>query len=184
MCGISAVSANDIWAVGQDLNNGPDQGLVEHWNGKQWSVVSTPQTGSASNALFAVAASSQNALSVGRIESDITPSTTLAEHWNGNRWSVTSSSNAGLSDNNLYGVTTISPGDAWAAGDDIDQAGNNRTLIEHWNGSSWNIVASPNPGAQGSNILGGIVAVSAHDVWAVGGFDNGGNTRTLIEHFC
>src|SRR5258706_5160860 len=37
-------------------------------------------------------------------------------------------------------------------------------LIEHWNGSSWSVVSSPN----GSNELYAVAAVSANDVWAVG----------------
>ena len=182
--GISAASASNIWAVGQYFSNSPDQGLVEHWNGSGWSVVNTPKTGTASNALFAVSASSASTLSVGRIESDITPSTTLAEQLKTGIWNIVPSTSAGPSDNNLYGVTSISANDAWAAGNYIDKAGNARTLIEHGNGSKWTIVSSPSPGAGGDNILGGIVAVSAHDVWAIGGDDSGGPTQTLIEHYC
>ena len=182
--GISAVSANNIWAVGQYFNTSPDQGLVEHWNGTRWNVVNTPDTGTASNALFAVSASSASTWSVGRIESDITPSTTLTEQWNGATWNIAFSPSAGPSDNNLYGVTGIASNDAWAAGNYINKAGNARTLIEHWDGSQWTIAPSPSPGPGGDNILGGIVAVSAHDIWAVGGYDNGGSTHTLIEHYC
>lgn len=182
--GISAASANDIWAVGQYFNNSPDQSLVEHWNGKQWDVVKTPTTNAASNALFAVSASSQGIWSAGRIESDITPTTSLTEQWNGSNWNIVFSPSRGPSDNNLYGVTNISSQDVWAAGNSINAAGNDLTLIEHWDGSQWTIVASPDPGVHGSNILGGIAATSSNDVWAVGGYDNGGSTLTLIEHYC
>src|SRR5260370_30168193 len=41
------------------------------------------------------------------------------------------------------------------------------TLIEHWDGSRWSIVNSPNVGT-GNNELWGISATSATDVWAVG----------------
>jgi hypothetical protein len=40
------------------------------------------------------------------------------------------------------------------------------TLIEHWNGTAWSIVASPN--GPGSNFLESVAVVSATDVWAVG----------------
>jgi hypothetical protein len=185
--GVADISANNVWAVGFYRNVGdssPTRTLIEHWDGKQWNVVNTPDTGSASNALFAVAVSSQSTWSIGRIESDLTPTTTLTEQWNGSRWHTVTSPSRGPSDNNLYGVSSVSSSDAWAAGNDIDQAGNARTLIEQWNGKQWHISPSPSPGGGGNNILGGIVALSANDIWAVGGYDNGGSTHTLIEHFC
>ena len=46
---VDAVSADDVWAVGQQLGaQAPDQGLVEHWNGHHWSVVRLPASVSAS----------------------------------------------------------------------------------------------------------------------------------------
>jgi hypothetical protein len=38
---ITAISADDIWAVGEDLTDG-NVTLAAHWNGKKWSIVSTP----------------------------------------------------------------------------------------------------------------------------------------------
>src|SRR5207253_1359432 len=52
-----------------------------------------------------------------------------------------------------------------------------RTLVEHWNGSQWSVVPSPN--GAGNNALNGVAAVSANDVWAVGSISN----QTLIEHW-
>lgn len=42
--GLAVVSARDIWAPGATSNDGGNtlQTLVERWNGKQWSVVSSP----------------------------------------------------------------------------------------------------------------------------------------------
>src|SRR5439155_1076907 len=56
------------------------------------------------------------------------------------------------------------------------------TLIEHWDGTSWSLVPSPNPGA-GYISLYAVAAVSANDVWAVGNYYNGNLTPTLIEHW-
>ena len=57
-----------------------------------------------------------------------------------------------------------------------------QTLIEHWNGTSWSIVSSPNPGAGGLN---GVAIISATDIWAVGAFFNTTSniTQTLIEQW-
>ena len=41
-------------------------------------------------------------------------------------------------------------------------------LVEHWDGTSWSVVASPNPNPQGNNSLFAITAVNANDIWAFG----------------
>ncbi len=58
-------------------------------------------------------------------------------------------------------------------------------MFEHWNGQHWSIVKSPTPGGLQS-LLNGVVALSANDIWAVGGSDSGGGkypNLTLIEHW-
>jgi hypothetical protein len=42
--GVAAAAANDVWAVGAHGNpsNGAYLTLVEHWDGQQWSIVSSP----------------------------------------------------------------------------------------------------------------------------------------------
>jgi hypothetical protein len=87
----------------------------------------------------------------------------------------------------LSAVTALSPTNVWAVG---NTAGGRATLIEHFNGTSWSVVASPNA-ATGSvldaNALTGIAAASANDIYAVGFFADptiaGGFERTLIEHW-
>ena len=70
----------------------------------------------------------------------------------------------------------------WAVGNFTTASGSEQTLIEHWNGTSWSVVASPNPGAGGLN---GVAIVSATDSWAVGDFFNttSSATQTLIEQW-
>lgn len=63
------------------------------------------------------------------------------------------------------------------------------TLILHWNGSAWSVVPSPNPGglnAGEASVLYGVVALSAHDVQAVGYYqtDYFSPTTTLAESYC
>src|SRR5207248_8739770 len=49
--------------------------------------------------------------------------------------------------NYLYNVGVVSSTDAWAVGFSRPEGSSSEaTLIEHWNGSSWTIVPSPNPG--------------------------------------
>jgi hypothetical protein len=59
-------------------------------------------------------------------------------------------------------------------------------LIEHWDGSSWTIVPSPQPGL--SRELYGVVALSATDVWAVGYYSQRSGvgfvySRPLVLHW-
>src|SRR5262249_60698024 len=59
------------------------------------------------------------------------------------------------------------------------------TLIEHWDGTNWSIVPSPNPDTQ-SNQLHAIAGVASNDLWAVGGRGDGITCcpdESLTEHW-
>jgi hypothetical protein len=85
----------------------------------------------------------------------------------------------------LDGVATIlSASDIWAVGDDSAGYPNpDQTLIEHWNGTQWGVVFSPNSNTD--DALYGVAAVSTDDVWAVGteGDPLSGFYGTLIEQW-
>ncbi len=54
---VAALSASDIWAVGDYLTNGDNgvyQTLIEHWDGKQWSIAPSPNVGTNNNFLYSV----------------------------------------------------------------------------------------------------------------------------------
>ncbi|HEX9988655.1 MAG TPA: hypothetical protein VGE45_09285 [Chloroflexia bacterium] len=77
----------------------------------------------------------------------------------------------------LYGIEVVSANDIWAVG--LDYTGPTaRTLIEHWNGTQWAIVPSPNVGTESSYLF-KVSAVSASDIWAIGTH----NGRTLALHW-
>jgi hypothetical protein len=63
-----------------------------------------------------------------------------------------------------------------------DNSGN-KTLIEHWDGSAWTVVPSPNPGT--GQVLAGVRLVSKNDGWAVGSFapSGGSGTKAMIVHW-
>ena len=52
------------------------------------------------------------------------------------------------------------------------------TLIEHWNGTAWKRVPSPNP-SSAANLLSGVAAVSATGAWAAGNYGDLERTFTL-----
>jgi len=133
-----------------------------------WSVVSTPKTGSNFNYLNGVAALSANDVwAVGAYFNGSGFRKTLIEQWDGTKWSKVLSPNVGSDNNVLFGVAPISANDVWAVGGHRTRLGTYQTLIEHWDGTSWSIVSSPNVGS-GSNDLFAVGAISTSDVWAVG----------------
>jgi hypothetical protein len=108
---------------------------------------------------------------------------TLAEHFDGTRWTGYPLPNVGTEENVLLGVSMPSPGHAWAVGYYVNGKFQQHTLIEHFNGSSWSVVPSPNPSAA-HNILYGVSAVSDTDVWAVGASEKtSGHWQALVEHW-
>jgi Peptidase_C39 like family len=183
--GVAAVSANDIWAVGQYFSAtvGLSQTLIEHWNGAQWSVVPSPNVGSEEGILKAVGVdSSHDVWAVGASYVSTTgPAQDLVEHWDGSAWSIVSSPYAGTPEQ-LEAVAATSSSNAWAVGAYFNASRINQTLIEHWDGSAWSIVPSPNVGT-GDNGLSSISLVSVSDIWAVGWYYNNKISQTLIEHW-
>jgi hypothetical protein len=179
---VSAVSADDVWAVGYigSLTPPPTttgvpptaiaaQTLSEHWDGRTWSIVGLPD----------IAA-----------RDGVTP------------WDVLTAVVA-ISQDDVWAVGVTE----WDLGDGIPVA---QPLVEHWNGAYWSLVDVPDPeplppdwalahdpvpagtsGAVGSAALLGITASSVDDVWAVGGYedDRGAETgnvspwATLTEHW-
>ena len=113
---------------------------------------------------------------------------TLIEHWDGASWSIVPSPNppANFANVELDGAFALSTTNVWAVGFYENPNFLARfTLIEHWDGSSWRIVSSPNPDTQ-LDELHSIAGVASNDLWAVGGRGNGDTCcpfQSLIEHW-
>jgi len=165
--GVTAVSVNDVWAVGSYDNSYIGDTLVEHWNGSAWSVVFSPSPSSTTDQLLGVATvSSTDVWAVGHSYS-LGNYPTLVEHWNGKNWSVVSSPSPSSIDY-LYGVAAVSASDVWAVGYACNcPSGLHQTLTEQSNGKKWSVVSSPNP-ATADNYLTGVAALSTGQVWAIG----------------
>jgi hypothetical protein len=97
-------------------------------------------------------------------------------------WTGLQPPSPGTGGNELLGVAVLSACDAWAVGDDNGSGGGRQTLTEHWNGSSWTVLPSPDPGVVDS-VLTSVGPVSAANVWAVGYTANGADGETLILHW-
>ena len=161
--GVAALASNNIWAVGRAQF--PDFGrraLLEHYDGATWQLVSgPPDAGGVLNGISALGPA--NLWAVGAAGGR-----TLVTQWNGQTWTTVPSPNTNVL-NTLRGVSALAPDDVWAVGDAIkrqsDGVSVSRTLIEHWNGSAWSVVPSPNVGA-GGNFLTGVAARGTGAVFA------------------
>jgi hypothetical protein len=113
----------------------------------------------------------------------------VVEHWDGARFSqVHLPLPAGTKGEQLTSVSAVSRTDAWAVGYYVPTNGPTATLVEHWNGTAWKLVAFPNPGRDGkdrpSSELSGVSALSPDDVWVCGFYPvPGGQLRTLLAHW-
>ncbi len=164
---ITAISPTDIWAGGEVFADPNALPLLEHFDGASWTQFDPPvsdclvygMSSDASNDVWAVG------ITLG--------GGTCTLHYDGSAWQGVPSQNPGLGYNYLAGVVALGPNNVWASGWYVQQPNQDRpllTLIEHWDGSSWQVVSSPNigPAGQVSSQLRGITAVSANDVWAFG----------------
>jgi hypothetical protein len=192
--GVSAVSATNIWAVGDNFLNPGAKPLIVHLTGTHWAAASTPNPGGSKgyNQLNGVSAvSATNAWAVGRYSTAdfVGLGESLILHWNGKGWTRTASPSPGKASGNtvLQAVKAVSATDAWAVGTySLPGEGEfNQPLLLHWNGKSWTQVTSPNPGgATGTTALTGVAATAAGDVWVTGWYSTDtGSTATLILHW-
>src|ERR1700680_513673 len=73
-------------------------------------------------------------------------------------WSAVTSPNVGTGNNFFAGVAAISTDNIWAVGWFVNGSGLDQTLIEHWDGISWQVFPSPSSGT-GDNFLESVVVV-------------------------
>jgi hypothetical protein len=183
LTGLSCVSASDCWAVGFYRVGSIGQTLIERWDGTSWSLVGSPNTSSTeANYLYGVTCvSASDCWAVGYYQRGTDPAPTLIERWDGTSWAIVSSPSTSSTQNNLLAaVTCVSASDCWAVGYYDNGGFLFQTLIEHWDGTAWAIVNSPNTNTAQSNYLLGVTCVSASDCWAAGWYSSG---QTLVLRY-
>jgi hypothetical protein len=143
---VTAVSANDAWAVGQ-YNTASDfeHPVILHWDGTTWSKQKLPSFGQSVYVLHSVAAAASDVWAVGLGpclgQSIDCPSKALTMHLTGSGWQVVPG--VSISDrqdqNNLAGVAITPGGTTWAVGDYFPAAYGEPifALLEKQHGSGW-----------------------------------------------
>jgi len=178
---VSADASNDVWAVGvaSTIFGAPFSGpAVLHFDGTSWSLIN-PNT--SLDSVSVTALSPTNVWAVGTVFvffNHRTHRKAAIEHWDGTSWSIVPSPDPTHSpglDSFLSGIAAISASDVWAVGFNFINLGGWDTLTEHWDGTSWKIIGSSNPG-NFKDALFGVSTLSDGTVAAVGfqqdqGFD-------------
>src|SRR5918994_1952453 len=82
-------------------------------------------------------------------------------------------------------IATVAPDDVWIVG--AKRLGNEGipTGAQHWDGTSWTLVPTPNVavGKSAENALNGADGLSSNNVWAVGYSKGAGPYKTLVERW-
>jgi len=189
---VATVSATDIWAVGQNYNGGSGYTpLTAHWDGSSWSSASSPNTAGRLNGVAAV--STHDVWAVGTTDSsnDSPTAQTLIMHWEYDntssqyKWKTYTSPNPETG-NVLYSVTAVSSDNVWAVGQKWNYSSSTgfsaqQPLIVHWDGSNWTEYTNVESVGYISSLQ-TITAISATDIWAVGGYECG-FYHTLAMHY-
>jgi len=112
----ASTSANDIWAVGDFVENDTnlDFNLFEHWDGTAWTATTVQVANNSFESLSGASADATNdAWAVGF--QGVTP-TILATHWDGTNWTTVATPHVAGGDSRLNAVLALAPNDAWAVG--------------------------------------------------------------------
>lgn len=183
---ISAISSNDVWAVGA-TSSYPAKIVLIRWDGKRWDVVARLRIGNSHYEYSAapaalVALAPDDVWVVGKYAIDENVTYSLVAHWNGTTFEVVPHPTSPGQRQELRAVTALGPNNIWAAGSDI----------LHFDGKTWSTVSAQDQEGKTLqlvnerdnvlnrySILNSIAAISANDIWAVGEIEH----DTLTVHW-
>jgi hypothetical protein len=183
--------SSDAMAVGYSFvgNASTEISYAVRWDGTAWSQVTTP-TSPVAELRSVKMLSATSGWAVGTRYPTGSTYQPITEHWDGTAWTAVPSPHRSGDDNTLLGLAAASGSDLWAVGYSDPSSGAARTLTEHYDGSSWSIVSSPNPSTASTAVdeLFSVAHVpSTTQFWAVGekgpAGPGGDAESTLIEHY-
>ena len=182
LSGVTCPRITSCWAVGYQTESGATRTLIEHWNGRKWSLTASPSVArSADTSLSGVSCSARlNCWAVGAATLGSAKQEPIAEHWKGRKWSLTVLPEpAGLGADGLQGVSCLSAARCWAVGSAAPQVAGAaaRPLAEHWTGKKWSVVHTRASG--GFSVLAGVFCRRDTYCWAVGA----GAVGALVERW-
>ena len=172
---MAAVSSTDVWAAGFYFQSNQLHPLYVHWDGTAWTLF--PGPANRGPVVYGLAAVATNDIwAVGsQASGQAFANVPMAQHWDGTAWrSVLPAPIPGGKNRQFQGGAAISSTDVWAVG----YGEVSGTAFEHWDGSVWSFVHSPNRGTMED-----ASALSSSDVWAVGESSKLGIATATSEHW-
>jgi hypothetical protein len=171
---VSARAARDVWAVGMVYGT-KFSPLALHYEGGAWRRVPNPAIATTAQFNGVFARSATDVWAVGSRGGD-----PLIERWTGKAWQLVPVPAPANASSSLNDVVALSASNAWAVGWSVPKGTDEDIpvpLVEHWNGHTWRIVPVPHgPLTHNGSDLRAVTAVSANDIWAVGG-------STIVLHY-
>ncbi|HVB50453.1 MAG TPA: hypothetical protein VND89_01735 [Acidimicrobiales bacterium] len=183
---VSCPTTSRCWATGSvAVSETKAVAVIVQLNNRVWTASSTPVPEGTNENLNGIdCLSTTSCWAVGARE---TPSGEYptALHYNGRKWtSVSVPTPSTIAANYLSAVTCPSAKSCWAVGGKEGATSLGRALVEHYNGRSWSVVASPGPGDD--TLLSAVSCPSARSCWAVGTSNDAAVSSkigSLIEHY-
>ncbi len=173
---VSAVAANDVWAVGGAFTGigAPSRAVLMHWDGATWSLTpEPPETAlwSSTGRTGVTAVAPNDVWAVGQFS---------AFRWNGSAWTVP----VGFSGQSLLGVDHSSANNVWAVGTIPPSGGGSEgggsgpvATSYRFDGTSWTFT-TPELSFTGNNTsFKGVTVIAPNNVWAVGSLNRSTMTQ-------
>jgi hypothetical protein len=180
--GLSFSAPSLTAAASTSTGNGADTSI--------WRVIPSAnlQANQVTNSSFAAisAISASDAWAVGLFMDKNVVGHPLVEHFDGSAWSVVSAPQPAGVPASLAGVDQLSATNTWAVGSSGSASvETQQPLIEHFDGTSWSIVAGAALSAGSTGALDAIGGTGPTDLWAVGTQLTAGDAgeSVLFEHF-
>jgi hypothetical protein len=150
--------------------------LVEQWNGSAWSLgtAATPPSATATELNAVSCTTATWCMAAGYSTNASSARFAVAETWNGTAWTVSPiTPPTGALSSQLDGIDCVSASWCMAGGDYENASMDYLSLAMLWNGSTWSVVSSPNPGNGTSGFFDSVSCAGTQFCVAAGFYYNG-----------
>jgi hypothetical protein len=155
---LASTATDDVWAAGERISrNYAGHPLIEHWDGRRWTVSFTEQAFGPMNDVIAFSRRNVWAIGWDRMKRGThVPFRPFVLHWDGKRW------HRKRAPADLFALSAIQPNDIWASAG-IRQ---HRYAFARWHDGRWRIVLGPTGPATNYNYLADLAVVSPTEFFA------------------
>jgi hypothetical protein len=137
---VACTSSSACTAVGYYTTSGGTFGLIERWNGGDWSIQPNPG-GVDNNQLHGVSCTGeQECLAVGSAGDS---GDAFSERWDGSSWEALATPTSGSSGSTLMDVSCVTSSACTAVGESVGGNLVRSALAERWDGRAWAILETP-----------------------------------------